>query len=96
MSTPKALPDPTDTDRPGQSRLHRLGERAGVGAVLAALGFCCATALVGPAVVSGAAGAVMGVVAGIVTGSAWLVVAPVGAGSVAAAWLVVRRRRPRS
>ena len=95
MTTPVGVPEATGGGRPGEPLLHRVGKRAGAGAVLAALGFCCATAFVGPAVVSGAVGAVMGVVAGIVTGFAWLVVALVVAGSGAAAWLVIRHRRPR-
>jgi hypothetical protein len=85
----------TGADRPREPRLGRIGERAGLGAVLAALGICCATALVGPAVVAGAAGAVLGVVAGTVAGSAWLLVPLVVAACVAAAWFGVGRRRPR-
>lgn len=95
MSTRVAIPDATGRDRPGRPLLHSIGERAGVGAVLAALGFCCGTALVGPAVVSGAVGAVIGVVARFVTGSASLFVVLVVAGSGAASWLAVRHRRPR-
>ena len=95
MSTRVAIPHATGRDRPGRRLLQSIGERARVGAVLAALGFCCATALVGPVVVSGAVGAVIGVAAGIAPGSASLYVVLVVAGSGAASWLAVRHRRPR-
>jgi len=95
MSTRVAIPDATGRDRPGRPLLQSIGERAGVGAVLAALGFCCVTGLVGPAVVSGALGAVIGVVAGVITGFASLFVVLIVVGSGAASWLVVRHRRPR-
>ena len=88
MTTRSARPDAIGGHRPARPLLHRIGERAGLGAVLAALGFCCATTLVGPAIVSGAVGAV-------VTGSGWPFVALMVAGSGTAAWLGVRRRRPR-
>ena len=94
MSTREAIPSAACADRQARPLLHRIGQGAGVGAVLAALGFCCATALVGPAVVMGAVGAVIGTMAGVLTGSAWFSVALV-AGSGAAAWLGVRHWRPR-
>lgn len=95
MTARGAIPEMMPGDRPRRPLLHRIGERAGLGAALAALGLCCASAIVGPGVVAGAAGAVMGVAAGIVTGSAWLFVALGCAGAGAAAWLVVRHRRAR-
>lgn len=91
MTTRSAHPDAMGGDRPRRPLLHLIGERAGVGAVLVALGLCCAGSLLGFAVVSGAVGAV----AGFVAGPGWFAVALVVIGSGTAVWLGVRRRRPR-
>ena len=96
MTDRRTVPETPGAARPERSVLRSAGERAGFGVVLAALGFCCATALLGPAAVAGAVGLAMGALAGLVTGAAWLIPALVVAGSVFAAWLVRRSRRPRS
>jgi hypothetical protein len=73
--------------------MHRLADRAGVGGVLAAVGFCCATSLVGFAAIAG----LIGTIVGFVTALGWLVgavlLAVVSAG--AATWLRSRRRQSR-
>lgn len=95
MSVRGAIQVPTGGERRRRPLLHRVGERAGVGALIAALGFCCATALLGPAIASGAGGAAAGVAVGLLMGSAWFLL-PLVAGSGAGVWLVTRRRRPRT
>ena len=88
MTTRSARPDAMGGDHRGRPRLHLIGERVVVGAALAALGLCCASSLLGFAVVSGAVGAI----AAVVAGPGWFAVALVVAGSGTAVWLGVRRR----
>ncbi len=96
MTAPSPRRDAPGRDGESRPALQVVGDNAAMGAILLALGFCCAGSLLGFAAIWGAMAAVAGFVTGFFIGPTAFATAFLIAGSGAIAGLRRQRRRRRS